>query len=86
SVRYALASHENGSNMPWMKFEDVIPEEGHRVDIVLDVKYAGLVKKKFEVVGIKRAKQVKTAYVKFKGLGHENLVSDEPSDNQDTEG
>ncbi|KAL8970689.1 MAG: hypothetical protein Q9183_001399 [Haloplaca sp. 2 TL-2023] len=85
SMRYAFASRENGRNMPRMKFEDAVPEEWLRVDIVLDVKYTSLVKVQVEEVDMKRVKEVKSAYVKFKGLGYEDVVWDEPPDILDTD-
>ena len=85
SMRYAFASRENGRNMPRMKFEDAVPEEWLRVDIVLDVKYTSLVKVQVEEVDMKRVKEVKSAYVKFKGLGYEDVVWDEPPDARDTD-
>ncbi|KAL9030888.1 MAG: hypothetical protein Q9196_001031 [Gyalolechia fulgens] len=85
SMRYAFGNRENGKNLPKMKFEDAVPEEWLRIDIVLDVEYTNVVKMQLEKVDLKRVKEVKRAYVKFKGLGYEDVVWDEPPDPQDTE-
>ncbi|KAL8848736.1 MAG: hypothetical protein Q9221_006280 [Calogaya cf. arnoldii] len=85
AMRSAFANRENGRNLPKFTFEDAVPEEWLRVDIVLDVRYTNLVKVQVEQVDMKRVKEVKQAYVKFKGLGYEDVVWDEPPDQQDTE-
>ncbi|KAL9603975.1 MAG: hypothetical protein Q9179_002003 [Wetmoreana sp. 5 TL-2023] len=84
-MRHAFANRENGKNLPKMRFEDAVPEEWLRVDIVFDVRYTSVVKVQIEEVDMKRVKEVKSAYVKFKGLGYEDVVWDEPPDPQDTE-
>ncbi|KAL8763042.1 MAG: hypothetical protein Q9184_001069 [Pyrenodesmia sp. 2 TL-2023] len=84
-MRSAFANRENGKNLPKMKFEDAVPEEWLRVDIVLDVEYTNVVKMQLEKVDLKRIKEVKRALVKFKGLGYEDVVWDEPPDPQDSE-
>ncbi|KAL9000589.1 MAG: hypothetical protein Q9169_000882 [Polycauliona sp. 2 TL-2023] len=83
AMRSAFANRENGRNLPKFTFEDAVPEEWLRVDIVLDVRYTNLVKVQVEQVDMKRVKEVKQAYVKFKGLGYEDCVWDEPPDQQD---
>ncbi|KAL8694025.1 MAG: hypothetical protein Q9218_001263 [Villophora microphyllina] len=85
SMRQAFANRENGKNLPKMTFEDAVPEEWLRVDIVLDVRYTSVVKVQLEEVDLKRVKEVKQAYLKFKGLGYEDVVWDEPPDLQDTD-
>ncbi|KAL8775017.1 MAG: hypothetical protein Q9209_000496 [Squamulea sp. 1 TL-2023] len=85
AMRSAFANRENGRNLPKFTFEDAVPEEWLRVDIVLDVRYTNLVKVQVEQVDLKRVKEVKQAYVKFKGLGYEDVVWDEPPDQQDTD-
>lgn len=85
TMRSAFANRDNGKNLPKMRFEDAIPEEWLRVDIVLDVEYTNVVKIQLEKVDLKRIKEVKRALVKFKGLGYEDVVWDEPPDPQDTE-
>lgn len=85
SMRSAFANRDNCRNLPKLTFEDAVPEEWLRVDIVLDVRYTNLVKVQVEQVDMKRVKEVKQAYVKFKGLGYEDVVWDEPPDPQDTD-
>ncbi|KAL8804704.1 MAG: hypothetical protein Q9182_002396 [Xanthomendoza sp. 2 TL-2023] len=85
SMRSAFANREFGRNLAKMTFEEAVPEEWLRVDIVLDVRYTNLVKVQVEQVDLKRVKEVKQAYVKFKGLGYEDVVWDEPPDQQDTD-
>ncbi|KAL8668139.1 MAG: hypothetical protein Q9202_000117 [Teloschistes flavicans] len=85
AMRQAFANRNNGRNLPKMRFEDAVPEEWLRVDIVLDIRYTSVVKVQVEEVDLKRVKEVKQAYVKFKGLGYEDVVWDEPPDPQDSE-
>ena len=85
AMRYAFNNRDNGKSLPKMNFEDAVPEEWLRVDIILDVEYTNVVKMQLEKVDLKRVKEVKRAYVKFKGLGYEDVVWDEPPDPQDTE-
>ncbi|KAL8951657.1 MAG: hypothetical protein Q9222_002385 [Ikaeria aurantiellina] len=84
-MRHAFANREDGKNLPKMQFEDAVPEEWLRVDVVLDVVYTNVVKMQLEKVDLKRVKEVQKAYVKFKGLGYEDAVWDEPPDQQDVE-
>lgn len=84
-MRQAFANRNNGKNLPKMRFEDAVPEDWLRIDIVLDIRYTSVVKVQVEEVDLKRVKEVKQAYVKFKGLGYEDVVWDEPPDPQDTE-
>lgn len=83
AMRSAFSNRAN--NLPKMTFEDAVPEEWLRVDIVLDIEYTNVVKMQLEKVDLKRIKEVKQAYVKFKGLGYEDVVWDEPPDPQDIE-
>ena len=85
SMRSAFGNRDNGNNLPKMSFKDAIPEEYLRVDIVLDVKYTNVVKLQLEKVDLKRVKEVKSALVKFKGLGYEDVVWDEPPEPEDIE-
>ncbi|MCJ1466789.1 hypothetical protein MMC07_005409 [Pseudocyphellaria aurata] len=80
AMRKAFARRDNGNNLPKMKTEDAIPEEYLRVDIVLDVEYTNIVKVHVEKVDLARIKEVKRALVKFKGLGYEDVVWEEPPD------
>ncbi|KAI4145892.1 MAG: hypothetical protein LQ341_002239 [Variospora aurantia] len=83
AMRSAFSNRAN--NLPKMTYEDAVPQEWLRVDIVLDVEYTNVVKMQIEKVDLKRIKEVKQAYVKFKGLGYEDVVWDEPPDSQDIE-
>lgn len=85
SMRKAFARRDNQSNLPKMRTEDAIPEEFLRVDIVLDVVYTNVVKVQAEKVDMARIKEVEKALVKFKGLGYEDVVWEEPPEPEDTE-
>lgn len=83
-MRKAFAKRNNGNNLPTMRTEDAIPEEYLRVDLVLDVEYTNVVKVHVEKVDLARIKEVKRALVKFKGLGYEDVVWEEPPDSADS--
>lgn len=87
AMRSAFAKRENGYHLPKMTTEIAIPEEYLRVDIVLDVEF--LKDTRAPVQGQKRDKErikdVKKAFVKFKGLGYEDAVWEEPPDSADTD-
>ncbi|OKL64036.1 hypothetical protein UA08_00599 [Talaromyces atroroseus] len=59
---------------PQMTSEDAIPEDYLRVDIVFDVKYTNIVSTQSREIDMARVKDVKEAYVKFKGLLYEDAV------------
>ncbi|CRG87580.1 Chromatin remodeling factor mit1 [Talaromyces islandicus] len=59
---------------PHMTMEDAIPEEYLRIDIVLDVKYTNIVSTHSKEIDMARVKDVKEAYVKYKGLLYEDSV------------
>ena len=84
-MRKAFARRNKGTNLPRMQTEDAIPEEFLRVDIVLDVKYTNVVNLHTEKVDLARIKEVQTALVKFKGLGYEDVVWEEPPEPEDAE-
>lgn len=84
AMRKAFARRDNGNNLPKMRTEDAIPEEYLRVDIVLDVEYTNIVKVHVEKVDLARIQEVKKALVKFKGLGYEDVVWEEPPDAVDS--
>ncbi|KAI4211479.1 MAG: hypothetical protein LQ351_005781 [Letrouitia transgressa] len=85
SMRKAFEKRNGHKNLPKMSFEDAVPEEFQRIDIVLDVEYTNLVSLQIEEVDMLRAKEVKKALVKFKGLGYEDVVWDEPPDSGETD-
>jgi chromodomain-helicase-DNA-binding protein 4 len=62
------------SHKPHMTMEDAIPEEYLRIDIVLDVKYTNIVSTHSREIDMARVKDVKEAYVKYKGLLYEDSV------------
>ncbi|KAI9805647.1 MAG: hypothetical protein M1833_005139 [Piccolia ochrophora] len=74
ATRKAFAKRNNGYNFPSMNAEDVIPEEYLRIDIVLDVRYTSQVSLQTEEIEKARVNEVDEAYVKFKGLGYEEVV------------
>ncbi|EED17711.1 chromatin remodeling complex subunit (Chd3), putative [Talaromyces stipitatus ATCC 10500] len=59
---------------PQMTAEDAIPEDYLRVDLVFDVKYTNTVSAHSKEIDIARVKDVKEAYVKYKGLLYEDAV------------
>ena len=85
SMRKAFARRDNQNNLPKMRTEDAIPEEYLRVDIVFDVEYTNFVNVQVEKIDLARIREVKRALMKFKGLGYENVVWEEPPDPEDTD-
>ena len=85
SMRIAFARKDNGNNLPKMRTEDAIPEDYLRVDIVFEVKYTNIVNTRVEEVERARVKEVATARMKFKGLGYEDVVWEEPPSPNDVE-
>lgn len=85
AMRKAFAKRDNGNNLPKMTTEDAVPEEYLGVDIVLDVEYTNGVRVRVEKVDLARIKEVKKALVKFKGLGYEDVVWEEPPDEDDSQ-
>ena len=67
-------------NRPKFRTEDAIPEDWLRVEIVFEVKYNNLVTDRIEEVDLARVKEVESARVKYKGLGYEDVVWEEPPD------
>ena len=59
-------------------FEDAVPEEYLRIDIILDVQYTSVVKTRLEYVDRARLKEVEKVLVKFKGLGYEDTAWEKP--------
>ena len=66
------------NQLPRMTTKDAIPEEYHRIDIVFDVRYTSVVRNSSEGIDLARAKEVDTAFVKFKGLGYEDAIWEKP--------
>ena len=59
-------------------FEDAVPDEYLRIDIILDVHYTSVVKTRLESVDRARLKEVEKVLVKFKGLGYEDTAWEKP--------
>ena len=85
STRKAFAKKDDYGNLPRMRTEDAIPEDHLRVDIVFDVKYNNKVSVEIEEVDRARIREVKQAYVKYKGLAYEDAVWEEPPPVEDKE-
>jgi chromodomain-helicase-DNA-binding protein 4 len=85
AMRKAFAKKTNSQNLPTMKSEDAIPEDYLRVDVVLDVKYTSYVSVRAEQIDKARIKEVERAFVKYKGLGYEEAVWEEPPSPEDGE-
>lgn len=83
AMRKAFFKRDNGYNLPKMTTQDAVPEEYLRVDIVFDVEYTNLVKQSTEKIAKARVKEVKRALVKFKGLGYEDVLWEEPPPQED---
>jgi chromodomain-helicase-DNA-binding protein 4 len=66
------------NQMPKMTTEDAIPEDWLRVDIVFDVIYTSVVSNRTKEIDFARAKEVDSAYVKYKGLGYEDAIWERP--------
>lgn len=81
----AFAKKDNMTNLPKMSTEEAVPEDYLRVDIVFDVEYTNIVNAPSEKVAKARIKEVRKAYVKFKGLGYEDAVWTEPPSSDDAE-
>ena len=84
-MRKAFAKRDNGTNLPKMTYEDAIPEDWLRVDIIFDVKYTNLVKTRVLEIDLARVNEVGKALVKYKGLSYEDTVWEAPPDTTDTE-
>jgi chromodomain-helicase-DNA-binding protein 4 len=84
-MRKAFAKKNNNQNLPTMKTEDAIPEEYLRIDVVFDVRYTSYVSVRAEQIDKARIKEVEKAFVKYKGLGYEEAVWEEPPSPSDGE-
>ena len=85
AMRKAFARQNNENNLPKLRTEDAVPEEYLRVDIVFEIKYKSVVSTRTEEIELARVKEVEKAKVKFKGLGYEDVVWEEPPDPEDGE-
>ncbi|RMZ91382.1 hypothetical protein DV736_g1394, partial [Chaetothyriales sp. CBS 134916] len=73
------------NKLPRMTTKDAIPEDFFRTDIVFDVKYSSVVRNSTQEIDMARAKEVDTAYMKYKGLGYEDTIWEKPPNYQDSE-
>ena len=73
AMRKAFAKRES-CDLPIMRTEDAIPEDFLRIDIVLDVHFTSIVDTRGEEIDKARIKEVKEAFIKYKGLGYEDAV------------
>ncbi len=85
STKKAFARKDNGSVLPTLTTEQAIPEEYLRVDIVLDVRYKSEASVENEEDDKARITDVDQAFVKFKGLGYEDAVWEDPPETSDSE-
>ena len=85
AMRKAFARRDDGHNLPKMSFEDAVPEEYLRVDIVLDVDYTSAVKTHTKEIDMARINEIETALVKYKGLGYEDVTWERPPKPEDGE-
>lgn len=85
SMRKAFAKRDMGYNLAKLTTEEAIPEECLRVDIILDVEFLNDAKVQSREKYMERIKEVKTALVKYKGLGYEDVVWEEPPDTTDAD-
>jgi len=73
------------NQLPKMSTADAIPEDFFRIDIVFDVRYSSVVRNSTKGIDLARAKEVDTAFVKYKGLGYEDAIWEKPPAYSDTE-
>jgi chromodomain-helicase-DNA-binding protein 4 len=73
------------NQLPKMSTADAIPEEFFRIDIVFDVRYSSVVRNSTKEIDLARAREVDTAFVKYKGLGYEDAIWEKPPAYSDTE-
>ncbi|CAF9932273.1 MAG: hypothetical protein ALECFALPRED_005254 [Alectoria fallacina] len=81
----AFAKKDGMTNLPKMSTEEAVPEDYLRVDIVFDVEYTNIVNAPSEKIAKARIKEIRKAYVKFKGLGYEDAVWIESPSPEDAE-
>ena len=86
TTRTAFARRNEGSNsQPKMSQDNAIPEEFLRMEIVLDVKYSSRVSTHTEEIDKARVTEVEEVYVKFQGLGYDEVVWEHPPSPSETE-
>jgi chromodomain-helicase-DNA-binding protein 4 len=86
ATRIAFARRNEGANShPRMSQDDAIPEEFLRMEIVLDVKYSSHVGTQTEEIDKARVTEVEQVFVKFQGLGYDEVVWEHPPKLNETE-
>lgn len=84
SMRKAFHRRDD-ARYPKMTFEEAVPEDFLRPDILLDVRYTSIVQEHIHEVDKARINEVKEALVKYKGLGYEDVVWETPPSSTDQE-
>ena len=85
AMRKAFGKRDNEYHLPKMTTAEAVPEDFLRIDIILAVEYTNVVKLQDEKIAKARITEVKQVYVKFKGLGYEDVVWQKPPSQQNTE-
>ncbi|CAG8953132.1 hypothetical protein HYFRA_00003330 [Hymenoscyphus fraxineus] len=85
-MRKAFAARDEGANETpkWTK-EEAIPEEFVRMEIIFDVEYSGDFSPKSEKADKAKIHQVEQVLVKFRGLGYEEAVWEDPPNKEEEE-
>lgn len=82
SMRKAFFKREEAQH-PKMSFQDAVPEDYLRTDIVLDIKFTSIVDIRTEEVDKARIREVDKALIKYKGLTYEDAVWEAPPSPED---
>lgn len=86
AMRRAFSRADEGANLePKMTSDDAIPEDSYRMEIILDVRYTSHVSVRNADIDRDRVKEVDLVYVKFLGLGYDEVVWENPPEESDTE-
>ncbi|KAI9740866.1 MAG: hypothetical protein M1818_004471 [Claussenomyces sp. TS43310] len=86
AMRSALGRRDEGANLlPKMSEREAIPEEYLRIEIVLDVRYSSRVTTRTEKIDKARIREVDEVFVKFQGLGYEEVVWENPPSPAETD-
>ncbi|KAK6332912.1 hypothetical protein TWF696_002931 [Orbilia brochopaga] len=79
------AAFEKHNPTPKWTTSDAIPESYFRIDIVFDVKYTSIVPNMTENIEKQRIREVKSVFVKFKGLGYDEAMWVNPPSEEEEE-
>ncbi|RMD42327.1 hypothetical protein DV735_g2779, partial [Chaetothyriales sp. CBS 134920] len=85
SAMRAAFNKKPENKLPRLTTEDAIPEDWFHPDIVFDVEYSSNVPNSSQEIEMGRAKDVTSAYIKYKGLGYEDAIWEKPPSDQDGE-